>query len=194
MAKLFGSTDIMAAIDRRMQQTYGLRSNNVAAAYAVYWTSAWLGSRGRTDDPTQTQMMRVKRQAEQALASTPEFAAADDAARQELGEALLVQAALIGETIDQYKSDPALLAKAKAAVVQGAKASGLDLNGVELTDDGFEPTSNIGAVDGGASKRIAALGEAQDKRQGFNLPLLALAGGAGAAGLFLLGRYLGRRN
>jgi hypothetical protein len=137
MQALFASTDIIGVIDRKMQLTYGMRANNVADAYAVWWVSAWMGARGRSDDATPGQMAMVQRQATNALAATPEFASATDAGKQEMAEALLVQAALIGDAVDTYKSDPAMLAKTRAAIGKGALGMGLDLGSMTLTDDGF---------------------------------------------------------
>jgi hypothetical protein len=139
MEDLFASTDIIGIIDQKMQQTYGMRANNVADTYAVWWTSAWMGAQGRSDDPTQEQMAMVKRQVANALADTPEFATTTDERKQEIAEALLVQAALIGATIDTHKADPAMLAKARTAIVKGAKGMGLDLSTITLTDGGFVP-------------------------------------------------------
>jgi hypothetical protein len=155
MSALFASTDIIAEMDRLMQQTYGMRANNVADAYAMWWTSAWNGAQGRNDDPSAGQMAMVKRQAANALAATPEFAAANDAGKQELAEALLVQAAMIQGAIDEYKSNPAMLAKARAAIRQGAKGMGLDLNTMTLTDEGFVPARKTGAVAGKGDTRLA---------------------------------------
>jgi hypothetical protein len=137
MAALFDSTDIIDMIDQRMRQVYGMRADNVADAYAVWWTSAWMGSKGRSDDLTPGQMAMVKRQAANALAATPEFAAATDAAKQEMAEAVLIQAAMIGDAIDTYKTDPAMFAKTKAAIAKGAKGMGLDLDSMTLSDQGF---------------------------------------------------------
>ncbi len=156
MAQIFASTDIIAQMDRLMQQTYGMRANNVADAYAMWWTSAWNGAQGRNDDPSAGQMAMVKRQAANALAATPEFAAATDAGKQELAEALLVQAAMIQGTIDTYKSDPAMLAKARAAIAKGAKGMGLDLSTMTLTDEGFVPASRkTGAVEASEETQLA---------------------------------------
>jgi len=144
MQPLFASTDIIGLIDQKMQQTYGMHANNVADAYAVWWVSAWMGAQGRSDDATPGQMAMVKRQTTNALAATPEFASATDAGKQELAEALLVQAALIGDTIDTYASDPAMLAKARTAIAKGALGMGLDLSTMRLTDKGFVPSSKTG--------------------------------------------------
>lgn len=137
MAQLFASTDVIGMIDKRMRTTYGMRADNVADAYAVWWTGAWIGAQGRSDDPTPGQMAIVRRQAANAIGSVPEFAGATDATKQQFAEALLVQAALIGESVDRYKSDPAMLAKVKAAIKQGARRSRVDLDAMRLTENGF---------------------------------------------------------
>ena len=197
MQALFASTDIIGMIDQKMQQTYGMRANNVADAYAVWWVSAWMGAKGRSDDATPGQMAMVKRQASDALASTPEFAAATDAGKQEMAEAMLVQAALIGDTIDTYKSDPAMLAKARTAIAKGAREMGLDLSTMTLTDEGFRPSGKTGALD-------PTINPAPDQQQASATPapatqatppyaLMAAAGGAGIGGVFLLGKVFGRR-
>jgi hypothetical protein len=41
--------------------------------------------------------------------------------------------------MDQAKANPTLARRVAAAVVQGARASGLDLEAMELTDGGFVP-------------------------------------------------------
>jgi hypothetical protein len=199
MAQLFASTDIIGMIDQKMQQTYGMRANNVADAYAVWWVSAWMGSKGRSDDATPGQMAMVKRQASNALAATSEFVSATDSGKQELSEAMLVQAAMIGDTIDTYKSDPAMLAKARAAIAKGAREMGLDLNSMTLTDEGFVPARKTGAADPApgtpeqalAANTAPAAAAANDTSPPYLL--LAAAGGAGIGGVFLFGKMMGRR-
>ena len=196
MQALFASTDIIGMIDQKMQQTYGMRANNVADAYAVWWVSAWMGAKGRSDDATPGQMAMVKRQATNALASTPEFASATDAGKQELAEALLVQAALIGDTIDTYASDPAMLAKARAAIAKGADGMGLKLQTMTLTDQGFVPSGKTGAADPAPGTPEQALAANENTATAATNPpylLLAAAGGAGLGGVFLLGKMFGRR-
>jgi hypothetical protein len=136
MAKLFASTDFIGVIGKSIAP-YGLQVNNVADAYTVYWSNAWLGAHGRQDNLSKAQVMAVKNQAAQILSATPRFGSATDAQKQELAEALLIQAALIESAIDYAKSDPALLARTKAAIAQGAKNFGLDLYQMTLTSQGF---------------------------------------------------------
>ena len=196
MQTLFASTDIIGLIDQKMQSTYGMRANNVADAYAVWWVSAWMGAKGRSDDATPGQMAMVKRRVANVLSTTPEFASATDAGKQELAEALLVQAALIGDTIDTYKSDPAMLAMAKAAIAKGAKGMGLDLSTMTLTDEGFVPARKTGAADPAPGTPEKALAANENTAPAVHSPpylLMAAAGGAGIGGVFLLGKAMGRR-
>jgi hypothetical protein len=146
MQALFAQTDVIGIIDQKMQESYGMHANNVADAYAVWWVSAWMGAKGRSDDATPVQMAMVKRQATDALASTPEFASATDAGKQELAESLLVHAALIGATVETYASDPAMLGKARTAIAKGASGMGLDLSKMTLTDQGFVPSGKSGRL------------------------------------------------
>jgi hypothetical protein len=204
MAALFSSTDIMGMIDQKMQQTYGMRANNVADAHAVWWVSAWMGSKGRSDDATPGQMAMVKRQAANALASLPQFASASDVGKQELSEAMLVQAAMIGDMIDTYKSDPAMLAKTRAAIAKGAREMGIDLNSMKLTDEGFVPSGKTSSADprrnaapGAAEQALATNNVAMPSvAANDNLPsylLLATAGGAGIGGVFLISKIMRKR-
>ncbi|WP_310425640.1 DUF6683 family protein [Chamaesiphon sp. VAR_48_metabat_135_sub] len=139
MEQLFASTDVIGQISKAIAP-YGLRTNNVADAYAVYWTSAWLGSQERSDDLSTRQMIAVRNQAAEALLATLPFKSATDVQKQELAEAMLIQAALIDSFLNSAKSDPALMAKVKVAITQGAKGMGLDLDRMTLTSQGFEFT------------------------------------------------------
>ncbi|HVJ03349.1 MAG TPA: DUF6683 family protein [Sphingomonas sp.] len=138
LQSLFASSDVIGAMGKQMAP-YGLRTDDAADAYAVWWMNAWLASRGRNDTPSQGQITAVKAQAARALASAPGFAAASDAAKQELAEAHLVQAALIESYVSGARGDSKLLRKIADAVRQGARRSGLDLDTMELTPTGFVP-------------------------------------------------------
>jgi hypothetical protein len=118
---------------------YGMRIDNVADAYAIWWLNAWLASRQRNDTPPARQIAAVRAQAARAMAARPEIATAGDAAKQEMAEAHLLQAALIGSFMDQAEGKPAQLRQLAAAVREGAHSSGLDLEAMTLTDNGFVP-------------------------------------------------------
>lgn len=135
--------DLAAAdlIGRAMPELarYGFRIDHVGDAYAAWWLNAWLATRQRTDTPPMRQIEAVRAQAARAMAAIPEIAKAGDAEKQEMAEAHLLQSLLIGAALEQAKDDPARLGRIAVAVRSGARASGLDLATMELTDRGFVP-------------------------------------------------------
>jgi hypothetical protein len=136
LEQLFTSNDVIGQINQAMVKA-GLKANNVADAYALYWISAWLGARGRNENLPKAQMIAVRNQAASALLNMPEFTSATDAKKQEITEVMLVQAALIDASIESAKSDPALLAQTQKAITKGAEGFGLDLYSMTLTPQGF---------------------------------------------------------
>jgi hypothetical protein len=134
--QIFDSTDVINQIGQKMA-TVGLKSNNLADAYAVYWTNAWLGAHGRSDSLSKTQMMAIRNQVAEVLLKVPQLSAATDPQKQEIAETLLVQALLISISTDGSKSDPALSAQVQKVIAQGAKSFGLDLYQMTLTAQGF---------------------------------------------------------
>jgi hypothetical protein len=118
-----------------------------------------------------------------------------------MAEAMLVQAALIEAYIGNAKSDPALMTKVKAAIVQGAKGMGLDLYKMTLTPDGFIPAKRGSAVDDSDIPSLpedtpseAELASNTGDETAPNYALIAAAGGAGLGGMFLLGKAMGRKS
>lgn len=136
MEKLFASTDIVEAIGQQLAPL-GLRTDDVSDAYAVWWMSAWGAAHGDPGTPSRSTVQAVRAQAARALASASELNRADEATKQEMAEALLVQTALIDGMVEEHGRDPAMKARIASAVRQGARASGLDLNTMRLTEAGF---------------------------------------------------------
>jgi hypothetical protein len=155
LEKLFASRDVIGQINREMGAC-GFQANNVADAYAAWWINAWLASRGRTEDPTRQQTDAVRAQAAHAMATLPQMARASDAVKQEMTEAYLVQTALIGAVIEQARGNPDRLRQLASAVRKGARAAGLDLDAMQLTDSGFV-SGGIGATED-ADRQVATLG------------------------------------
>lgn len=118
---------------------FGLRTDNVADAYAVYWVEAWEAVHGFSGASSRETAQAVRKQAANAINATPDFASATSEQKQELAESFLVQALLVGAAKEQARGDPAKLAQVSAAVEQGARASGFDLRAIRLTKDGFVP-------------------------------------------------------
>ncbi len=136
METLFAATDIIGVIGVAMAKV-GLDKNNAADAFAVYWITAWQISVGDLSDYSPAFHRAVAAQAARGLSQSPEFAAATDAQKQEMAEAMMVQAAFIGAAAEQAASDPAQLKALGQAVKRGAAASGLDLDKMTLTEEGF---------------------------------------------------------
>jgi hypothetical protein len=162
LQKELASSDVIAKMGRELS-AYGLRTDNVGDAYAAWWLNAWLASRQRTDTPPARQIAAVRAQAARAMAAVPQMATASDAVKQEMAEANLVQAALIGAYMEHAKGNPAFFRQVAAAVRKGARASGLNLDAMELTDDGFVP-GGVGAVDD-ADEQVAAADTTESKPQ-----------------------------
>lgn len=136
MEKLFASTDIIEAIGQQLAPI-GLRTDDVSDAYAVWWMSLWGAAHGDSRTPSRSTVQAVRAQAARALASTSELERVDDATKQEMAEALLVQTALIDGMVEEYGRDPTIRAKIASAVRQGARVSGLNLDAMRLTEAGF---------------------------------------------------------
>ena len=115
----------------------GLRIDDLADAYALYWITAWDATQGVNPTPSRRKLDAVKRQALAALAANPAVGGAGDAAKQELAEALWIQTMTIDGAVERAKGKPAALRAVGAAAAQGARGMGLDLRGVSLTEDGF---------------------------------------------------------
>ena len=146
LEKQLGASDVIVQMDSELA-ALGMRTDNVGDAYAVWWLNAWLASRQRADTPPARQVAAVRGQAAQAMASVPEIASGSDAAKQEMAETLLIQTLLMGAFIERAKGDPALFRHVADAARKGARASGLDLDAMDLTDEGFVPR-RVGAVAG----------------------------------------------
>ena len=201
MEQLFASTDVIATIGQALAPV-GLRVDNVADAYTVYWMSAWQASAGSTVTPSRAQVTKVKQQVTQALLATPEITGASNAQKQEFAEALLVQTALIDASMEQAAGDANQKRAIASAVRKGASAMGLDLDAMTLTEDGFAPANEGSSVDDrdiprvpGADSQQKALAANNDATPDSspNYALIAAAGGAGLGGMLLLGKAMVRK-
>jgi hypothetical protein len=206
MEQLFASTDVIGQIGAAIGP-YGLRTDNVADAYAVYWISAWEAAHGIVgSSETRTRAQAVKAQAARAILGSSEMTSATDAQKQEFAEAMLVQATLISAQMDVAAGDPAQLRAVARAVRQGAKASGLDLDAMVLTENGFVPVrgsslgDDLAPTPGGAGATAVAAADAPPPAptttEASTPPyvLMAAAGGAGLAGVFMLGKVMGKKS
>jgi hypothetical protein len=198
MEQLFASSDVIGQVGGAMRSV-GLRANDVSHAYALWWVSAWKASQGDGLTADAATYAAVADQAKRGLASSPEFTAATDAQKQEMAEALMVQAALIDGMMEEYASDPKMMKQVASAVKKGALASGIDLDSMTLTPDGFASSgkrrSEAADAVKGDERALAAANDApaDDRMSNTQLALIAAAGGAGLAGVFMFGKAMGKK-
>ena len=119
-------------------EPFGLRVGQLADAYTAYLINAWEASRGVFTPGSRRQALAVKGQLTQALLGVPEIRSASNEAKQELAEALLIQAVLIGAANEAAQQDPKLKAALSRAVRQGALGMGFDLDAFTLPDEGLK--------------------------------------------------------
>ncbi|KHL25228.1 hypothetical protein PK98_00170 [Croceibacterium mercuriale] len=138
MEQLFASSDVIGQIGAAVAP-YGYSVDNLGDAYAFWWMTAWEGARGSNRTFSRAEMRAVQAQARNALQATPELARTGDAGKQQLAEAMWIQAAMIDGMVDLAKEQPQLMPQLQRAIRQGASASGLDLDAMRLTENGFVP-------------------------------------------------------
>ncbi len=136
LERFLGSSDVIGQTSKAMVVA-GLDPNNVADAYAFYWTRAWLGARGQIENLPRAQMIAVRNQVATMLLTVPQLTAATNGQKQGLAESMQIRSALVEAAINSAQSDPVLLGKIKASIAQGAKSTGLDMYQVVLTAQGF---------------------------------------------------------
>jgi len=138
LAKLFSSQDVIEGMKAPLDAV-GLRIDDIAGAYAAWWINAWQASRGRDEDVSRTMAIAVRDQAARAITSSGMLRGASDAAKQEMAESLLIQAALIAAAMEQSKGNAALTRAIAAVASQGARGMNVDLTAMDLTEHGFVP-------------------------------------------------------
>ncbi|KRC78302.1 DUF6683 family protein [Sphingomonas sp. Root241] len=119
----------------------GLRSGDVADAFAAYWLLNWAMANGR--EGNRAQVLAVRDQTRSILASNPHHAALSEAQRQEMAETFmlnfLVQHAAYSDAMK--RRDQATMRRlGDAAVARFRGEMGLDLRRLQLGGAGFIPT------------------------------------------------------
>ncbi|WP_157039766.1 DUF6683 family protein [Aquincola tertiaricarbonis] len=138
LARLFASGDVIEKV-APMIRPMGLRIDDLGDTYALWWMSAWNATQGLNPSPSRETAQAVRAQAGRALAATPSIARANEAAKQEFAEALLVQVMFIDAAVEHNRNSPPQLRALAKAIQQGAGRMGLDLSAMKLTEAGFVP-------------------------------------------------------
>ena len=183
--------DQMGSVMRR----YGLDPYNVADAYALWWASAWMAAATYHDEPTVQSIAAVRDQARAAFGATADFANVGDADRQQYAEALIVQSALLNSSLEQVKGNAEQERALSQAAKQGALASGLNLDTMVLTEQGFVPREGADASDalpGSAENEALASADNAEAGDAMLYAGLAAAVAAGLGGAYALGKRASR--
>lgn len=138
VARAIGQGDVIGQLEPILHRV-GLRADNVADAVALYWIVAWQTSKGHNDDFSRAKATAVRQQVTAALVKMPSIAGADDAAKQEFAETLLIQSILFDSAVTAAKGDAKMLAMLGSVARQGASGMGINLSAMTLTERGFVP-------------------------------------------------------
>lgn len=141
LQELLARPNLMAQIDTELRRS-GLRADNVADAYAVWWIQAWQTVHGLSGEPSPAAIRAVQAQSERAFLASPGLLAAGDDAKQAFAEGLLIQAMILGAATEQLKDDPAELRRLADGVRRSIRGQSLDLGAMTLTDAGFVPAAS----------------------------------------------------
>jgi hypothetical protein len=197
MAKLVASKDIIGAVNGVLDR-FGLERNNVAHAYALYWVSYWALANNEHAAPSRNAIRAAAAQAERGFAATRELSTMTDTQKQAAAEEFMILAAIFDSTSEHAKSDPELATKASLAALEGSRKSGLELDKMTLTENGFVPAakkrSDASDEVPGEEQALASVVTSSDNDLSTaDLALIAAAGGAGLAGVFLFGKAMGKK-
>ena len=117
---------------------YGMSPDNLVDTTAIYLAASWLAAHGNNGVPSAAQMRGLRAQVAGTMAANPALLAATSAAKQELAEANIVQAALASSAAETAVKNPASAGRGRAAVAGWVRDSyGLDLTRMTLTANGL---------------------------------------------------------
>ncbi len=139
LAALFAQGDIIERMRPELAK-HALAIDNVADAYTLWWITAWQASRGVDEDVGNATTAAVRQQVMRSMDATGQLRTADDAAKQEMAESLLIQSLLLSAAVDQAKVKPDEKEAVGRAAAQGALGMGIDLSTMTLTEKGFVPS------------------------------------------------------
>lgn len=136
LEELLSSIEVIDAVQQTIEP-YGLNINNLADVYTLWWITAWQAAEGELTKVDKQTAQAVKKQAVKIWLANPKLAQATDADKQEIAEGLLIQALLTQAAVNRAGKDQDSQQAVKQAIRQGAASSGLSLEQMQLTTEGF---------------------------------------------------------
>jgi hypothetical protein len=139
MQARYADRDLFQALDQSVTG-YGLRTDNIADAFAFWMIHLWMGSNGVSEDPPIAHIKAVRNQLVLSMQKSPMYAEFDQETKQLFAERLILNAAALKASTQ----DPRLKTAQDKAALQSTIAKvgtqlGLDLRTVRITNNGFEP-------------------------------------------------------
>lgn len=119
-------------------QKYGMRTNNLADSYTLYWIASWEAA--HNSEPKESPPAQVKAVKAQVVSFLSNVDALHDMTateKQQLSDTLLVNAALLEMMAEASKTNPQFQQSRAQAGRAGAAAFGLFIDGITLTGTGF---------------------------------------------------------
>lgn len=136
LERTFAQRDVIDEVGKLMRPE-GLDPDNVADAMAMYLVAAYYGVRGSIDSKP-ADYKAVSAQMARAISAAPAFASANDAAKQEIAESMLVQAVLVEQAVQAAQKQPSAMSGVKSAIAKGARgAFGFDVTKMRLGPGGL---------------------------------------------------------
>jgi hypothetical protein len=118
-------------------EPYGLRTDNMADAYTFWWISVWQAYHKDYSKPKRQVVQAVKKQSEELIKRLPFVNMASDQTKQGFADDLLLNALLIDAVTEEASTDSIIGEQLSRTAFLGAQSIGLDLDSIQLTDDGF---------------------------------------------------------
>jgi hypothetical protein len=138
LAQYMANNDVIAMLQPSLQ-TYGLRVDNMADAYALWWINAWQAYSKDFTNPSRQTVQAVKAQAVSSLLTLPLVETAPDQIKQQYAEDLLLISMVIEVAAQRAKTDPAYANVLRQNMIEGSRPMGLDFSRMRLTENGFVP-------------------------------------------------------
>jgi hypothetical protein len=196
-----GSGDVIQQLQSSVTN-HGLKTNNLAHAYAALWIDCWKTSRGDIEaQPDTKQIQSVVSLAERALGTSPAIANLSVADKQSLTDAMWVQLIVLASAAEGVKANPSTLPQFQNGVREVAKTFNIDIDNFTLTPNGFveargkKRSDASDSAPGAEPTTVASASPAKtDTSEGGGLfPGIVIAGlaGSGIAAAFLYGKNKG---
>lgn len=138
LQQLLATNDVIGEADNYLH-AYGMSASNAADAMSLYLSTAWLAIHGSLADPDRSAMHGLRDQLVAAIGATPAFRQANDADKQKLAEAMIVQSAMISQFVLSAQNDTEQMSRVQEAVGETVLSQfGLDLAALNMTPQGLQ--------------------------------------------------------